>query len=137
MARKRSYPYSGKYHARATDIEGRTKQDCEEQGVDFVRAFDSKHEYRRWAELQEMVERHEISDLKTQVRYPLHVVDHLTGLPKVVGHYVADFVYFDMATGEYITEDAKSKTTITPVYRRSKRHMKVEYGIDIHEVMAQ
>ena len=69
-----------------------------------------------------------IHDLKCQVRFPLHV----QGIK--VATYIADACYVVTRTNQYTVEDTKSPATITALYRRNKRHMLIEYKIDVREV---
>jgi hypothetical protein len=90
--------------------------------------FASKREANRYAELKLMKQAGEIIDLVLQIRYPIVVND------VKICTYIADFVYFDVASGRYVVEDAKSKATMTPAYRIKKKLMKAIYDIDIQEV---
>jgi len=94
----------------------------------------SKRERRRWLELKLLQKSGEISELRRQVVFPLHV----NGVR--VATYRADHVYRDKS-GQLIVEDVKAakrrgqrrSATATPAYQRSKRHLKAEYGIDVTE----
>jgi len=93
----------------------------------------SKKEYARWLVLLKMEKAGEISDLRRQVSFPLHV----NGIK--VATYNADFVYF--VKGVVVIEDVKAtkrpgqklSATSTATYRRNKKHLKAEYGLDILE----
>lgn len=77
-----------------------------------------------------MARRGLISDLvwdKKKLRFPLYV----NGL--LVCVYECDFSYWDHEKHEMVYEDAKSKATVTPVYRLKKKLMKAIHGITIHE----
>jgi hypothetical protein len=70
-----------------------------------------------------------ILDLRRQVRYALHV----QGIK--IGTCIPDFEYVVTKTGRRATEDVKgSKYTLTPLYRRNKKHLFVEHGITMVEV---
>ena len=88
------------------------------------RTYASKAEMNRARHLAMMLKAGLITDLEEQVRYPLEA----NGLR--IGTYIADFRYKNC--GAVVVEDAKGVRT--PIYQRSKRHMKAQYGIDIHEV---
>lgn len=88
--------------------------------------FDSKKEAARYQELVLLQLAGVIADLELQPKYDLLV----NGVK--IGTYMADFRYKDIATDETIVEDAKGVRTA--LYRRSKKHMKAQYGIDIKEV---
>ena len=69
-----------------------------------------------------------IRNLEREIRYPLHV----SGIK--VGTYIADHQFYWVATGVFQCEDVKSRATITPLYRRNKKHMMIEHGITVIEV---
>jgi hypothetical protein len=107
--------------------------------------FASTKEYHRWLELKALQKAGEIRGLMKQIRIPLQV----KGV--TIGHYIADFLYTTTTQGathwigcktdgsepewgfadSTIIEDAKGFKT--DIYKRSKRHMKAQYGIDILE----
>jgi hypothetical protein len=98
--------------------------------------FRSKREATRYGELLLLERAGKIRGLRRQVRFPLHTVDPL-GLVVVVGHYVADFTYFDAREDRdertnYRVEDAKGWRT--EIYDWKRRHMKAEYHIIIREI---
>ena len=98
--------------------------------VDGIR-FASKAEARRYGELKLLEKAGKISDLELQPRFELSVRRTLCA-PVKLGHYVADFRYFDREAGQYVTEDVKGLKT--PMYRWKKRHVEAQYGIAITEV---
>ena len=52
-----------------------------------------------------------------------------------IGTYIDDFNFIVSATGQFVVQDTKSPWTAKmPLYRRSKAHMKAQYGIDVIEV---
>jgi len=106
-------PKAHKYHAKAVVVDGMR--------------FDSKREAARWRELKALENAGMIRTLERQVRIGLHAAG-----AALVGHYVADFRYFDVEHGRSVVEDAKGFKTET--YRWKKRHVKAEYNIDIQEV---
>jgi len=100
----------GKYGNKKTVIDGKT--------------FASKREAGRYALLAALQQCDRISNLRTQVRYPL-----LVNGVKVCA-YVADFVYHE--NGREIIEDSKGFRTRE--YILKKKLMKACLGIDIKEV---
>jgi hypothetical protein len=96
--------------------------------------FASKQEARRWQELHLLARAGALTDLRRQVRLPLHA--HGGAL---VGHYVADFVYRE--GGETVIEDVKGAPRTssgaigrTDLYAWKRRHVAAEYGYAIREV---
>ena len=89
----------------------------------------SKKEAARWVFLLDLQANGVIRNLRRQVRYNLHV----QGVK--IGGCIPDFEYTICKTGKQVTEDVKgSKFTLTPLYRRNKRHLLVEHGISMVEV---
>lgn len=99
--------------------------------------FDSKREARRYMDLWLMQRSGEITNLRTQVKYPL--------LPKQVRSdgtreraidYVADFVY--EKDGETVVEDSKGfRNTASAAYRvfvMKRKMMLYFHGITVREV---
>jgi len=111
-------PKISKYRAKITEVTGIK--------------FSSRREAERWIALRHLEDAGEISDLRRQVCFNLHV----NGIK--IGRYFADFVYMNKS-GEKIVEDVKAargkgqkrSATETALYRRSAAHLKAEYGIDI------
>ena len=112
--------------------------------VDGIR-FASKAEARRYGELKLLEKAGEIEDLELQPSFSLHAAS-TTGQFReavkaaagtrntLVGHYRADFGYVDYKRGR-IVEDVKSPGTKTALYRWKKKHVQVQYGIEVVEVM--
>lgn len=93
--------------------------------LDFI-SWDSAGEQKRYAELRLLEMAGEISDLRTQVRFPLEA-PCATDSPfkeqiALVGHYVADFVYVE--AGKTIIEDFKGG--ITDLASWKLRHMEAQ-----------
>lgn len=91
--------------------------------------FDSKKEYNRYRQLQQMQKEGKISDLQKQVAYEL--------IPKQNGEravkYIADFVYLE--DGKVVVEDTKSEITRkNPTYVIKRKLMKWVHDINIKEV---
>lgn len=95
-----------KYGAKPKEVEGKR--------------FASTKEANRWTDLRLMENAGEITALRDQVAFKLEG-----------GRYIADFVYLDCKTSQWIVEDCKGMRT--PAYRRSKKAMKERYGIEILE----
>lgn len=94
--------------------------------------YDSKHEYRRYAELQLLQKAGKISNLQRQVRFSL-VPDIREG-KKLIERgvdYIADFTYTD-ENGKCVVEDAKGHKTQAYIIKR--KLMLYTYGIKIREV---
>ena len=91
--------------------------------------FDSMAEAKRYVLLQDMEKAGQISHLTLQPKYQLLVEGSL------IGHYIADFEYLNK-TGQLIVEDVKSTfTRKDPLYRRNRKHMLAQYGIEVMEVV--
>ena len=88
----------------------------------------SKKEAARWLFLLEQQAKGIISHLRRQVRYDLHV----NGIK--IGGCIPDFQYIVCETGMQITEDVKSWASMTPLYRRNKKHLAAEHNINMVEV---
>ena len=95
--------------------------------------FDSIKEFNRWGCLKLLERAGKIIDLKRQVKYVLIPAQRdRTG--KVVERemsYIADFVYYDMESGEKVVEDCKGYKT--EVYRLKKKLMRWVHNISIKE----
>jgi hypothetical protein len=103
-----------KYHAKPTVVEG-------------IR-FASQKEARRYTELRLLEAAGAITDLRLQVRYPLHTVTPSGELAKVC-EYRADFRYVE--NGAMVVEDCKG--VVTQTYATKRKWMLLEYGIAIRE----
>jgi hypothetical protein len=91
--------------------------------------FDSMAEAKRYVLLCDMQRAGQISHLTLQPKYQLLVDGSL------IGHYIADFEYLNK-TGQLIVEDVKSIfTRKDPLYRRNRKHMMAQYGIEVMEVV--
>ena len=97
----------GKYGSRRTKVDGIT--------------FASQKEAKRYGELKLLQKAGQISELKLQVRFKL--VQTVT--------YVADFEYYDRLKGSKVVEDVKG--FLTPIYRRKRKLMREQHGIEILE----
>jgi hypothetical protein len=88
--------------------------------VDGIK-FASQREASRWIGLCYAAAAGLIKNLRRQVRYELIMVTH----------YVSDFEYDDVGTGQHVVEDAKGYRT--PLYKRKKKLMRQQHGIEIRE----
>lgn len=119
-----------KYHAKKVVIDGIT--------------FDSKKEGKRYKQLVEMQEKGEISNLQRQVKYLLIPAQRE---PNTIGprggikkgkllerecSYIADFVYKNTHTGEWVIEDTKGFRTAE--YKIKRKMMLYFHNIRIKEV---
>lgn len=89
--------------------------------------FDSIQEYYRYQDLCLMEKAGAISNLVVHPKYTLKV----NGIK--ICDYTPDYEYIE--NDKKVTEDVKSKATITYSYKLKKKLMKAIYGIDIVEVM--
>ena len=96
--------------------------------------FDSRREARRWAILSMMAKAKPplISDLKRQVKIPLHGRDGpILTLGGKQMTYVADFTYTDAKTGAEVVEDAKGHKTEKYLMKKA---ILAAQGVTIREV---
>ncbi len=100
------------------------KYQAKEAWLDGIK-FPSIKERDRYAVLLQMQMAGMVSELERQPVYAL-MVDGI-----IIGHYKADFRYRRKGETSLTVED--SKGVKTPLYQRSKKHMKAQYGIDILE----
>ena len=112
---------------------GRNKYGAVPTTVDGIR-FDSTKESRRYGELRLLEKAGLIRGLGTQPRFPIDVVELLTGEVIRCGVFTADFHYVDVATDELVIEDTKSGPTKTTAYRLRKRLVEAIHGVRITEV---
>lgn len=87
--------------------------------------FDSIREAKRYKHLLFLQKIGEIAFLKLQVPYELNP----GGTHSLV--YIADFVYMEAKTGNWVIEDSKGMRTAE--YRKKRRLMKKVHGITIKE----
>lgn len=98
--------------------------------------YDSRKEADRASTLKLLQRAGRISGLEEQVPYVLipYQRDQNGKLLERECKYIADFVYKDEATGEWVVEDVKSPATKTKEYRIKKKLMLWVHGIRIREV---
>jgi hypothetical protein len=106
-----------KYHAEPVTIDGYR--------------FASKAEGRRYEVLRLREKAGEITNLEVHPAFDLHVNEIK------IGRYTADFRYIQHGFEHFgdVVEDVKSGPTRTREFKRTKKHLKAEYGIEIEEVI--
>lgn len=85
--------------------------------------FDSRGEARRWQDLRLMEKAGEITNLTRQVKYDMVV----NGVK--ICTFVPDFEY--TKGGQLVTEDFKSKATMTPTFRLKAKLFKALYNREV------
>lgn len=96
--------------------------------------YDSKKEFNRALELEDMCRRGEIKNLERQKKFILQPSFKINGKSIREIAYMADFVY-ETKDGELVVEDVKSPITRkNPVYRLKKKMLMYVHKIVIHEV---
>ena len=88
--------------------------------------FDSKMECEYYLYLKDQLKLERIKDLKLQVEFPFTIGG------KKIFKYIADFVYYDVATSRIIIVDVKGYKT--DVYRIKKKIIEAHYNIRITEI---
>lgn len=117
-------------------VRGYSKYQNQPVSVDNIR-FPSRKEANRYKELQLLQKAGKIENLRLQVAYELIPAQYaeVDGKKKCIERatkYLADFVYYDKESGQWIVEDAKGAKT--EVYKIKKKLMLQVHGIRIHEV---
>lgn len=116
----------GKASSRAVGAKSAHKYGAIATEVDGIR-FDSKAEATYYRELKLREKGRDISELRLQTRWPLHV----NGVE--IGAYVSDFDFKE--DGRLMVVDVKGVKT--PLYRWKKKHFQLQYGMSITEVDKQ
>lgn len=126
----RNYYQKNKYHAKTIEVNGEK--------------FDSIREYRRWGQLQMLLEQGKIYDLQRQVKFVLIPTQRE---PDTVGkrggvikgkllekecNYLADFTYHIPGSDKLIVEDTKGMRTTDYIIKR--KLMLYIHGIQIKEL---
>lgn len=88
--------------------------------------FASMHEASRYQELMLLQRAGQIQDLELQVPFAIVVNG------KKICKYLADFRYFDVASGKVVTEDAKGYAN--QLYKLKKKLVEAMYDVQIVEV---
>lgn len=95
--------------------------------------FDSKKEFHRYQELKLLEKAGRISELQRQVKYVLIPSQRYKGkLVERECSYIADYVYFDKDTDEWVVEDTKGFRTKDYIIKR--KLLLFRHGIRIKEV---
>ena len=97
----------------------------EDRTLDGI-VFASKREMKRYKTLKALLDAGAIRDLELQPTFDLLV----NGVK--IGRYSADFRYTVVESGEQRTEDVKGMRTRE--FRRTKKHIRAQYGVEILEV---
>jgi hypothetical protein len=101
---------------------------CTQCGFDDFYYFASKFEAKRFGELDLQRKIGHITELETQVTYPLVV----NSMP--ICKYIADFQYKDLA-GNLIVEDTKGhEKAVTDVFKLKRKLMGAIHGIDVKPI---
>ena len=91
--------------------------------------FDSKKERDRYLELLMLLRTGDIEDLVLQPRFEIFKTVRYRGETMAKRSYVADFQYYEVATGETVVEDVKSPPTrIKDLYRLKRQMFLGQYG---------
>lgn len=100
---------------------------CHACGSDYSIRFDSTAEAKRYDQLVILQRAGQITDLKRQVPFPIHIEGQKTAA------YLADFTYTD-SEGRQHVEDVKSPATMTPLARLKIKQVEAQYGITVEIV---
>ena len=99
---------------------------CDHCGFNDFYYFASKFEAARYAELRLMEKTGQITDLKTQVPFPIKV----NGVD--ICKYIADFTYTNVNTGVKVVEDTKGhEKAVTDLFKIKRKLIGALYGLDI------
>jgi hypothetical protein len=91
--------------------------------------FHSQGEAARYCELELLRKAGKITELKTQVKFPLHSPNE-----DKIGDYIADFTYFERG-GNHVVEDFKGVET--DLFKWKRKHLESEYGIELRVTRAR
>ena len=122
------------YFAKGKDKQNKYKNDkCEYNG----KKFDSKKERNYYILLLDRERDGEIRDLQTQVTFELQPsFKDSNGKTIRAIKYIADFVYYDTATGKRHIVDVKgSELMITEVFKIKQKMFEYRYGEKIEVVI--
>lgn len=105
---------------------------CEHNGI----KFDSQKERSRWFHLIQFEAAGAIRELRLQVSFVLtERRQRDDGTWERASKYVADFVYFDVASGKQVVEDVKSiATRKNRTYIQKRKQMLDKHGITVKEI---
>lgn len=87
------------------------------------KTFDSRAEAKDYLTLTTLQTAYKITDLELQPKYDLLV----NGTK--IGTYRADFKFYDVERDEWRVVDRKGYDT--PLSKRSRKHVKAQYGIEV------
>lgn len=97
--------------------------------------FDSKLEAKRYMELRLLEKAGKIRDLEIHPKFLIIPSFRKNGKKYRETHYIADFAYYETATGNYIVEDTKSPVTAeNAVYKLKKKLFEMKYPWEIKEI---
>ena len=97
------------------------------------KVFASKREGAEYQRLKARQHVGEIGNLRCQVPFALLApVEAERGTSVIVAHYIADFTYTEVQTGERVVVDVKGKRT--QMYLLKRKWLELQTGIQIHEV---
>jgi len=133
-------------HVGGALVAPKSKYGAKPMVVDGIR-FDSTKEAKRYSELRLLEKAGLITDLETQPKFPIDVVQLWENgrwtwrtsrdePPELIQCrvFTADFRYTDTTTGKVVIEDVKSRPTKTTAYRLRKRIVEAIHGVTISEV---
>lgn len=98
----------------------------------YGKTWDSKKELKRYEELLKMQDKGQITSLFIQQKFELQPSFKLNGKTVRAISYIADFVYYDNAKQEWVTEDTKGMRT--KEYLLKKKMFMYRYGRVIKEI---
>jgi len=98
---------------------------CQYCGFDQFHYFASKFEAKRYAELSLLEKTGQITELRSQITYPLTVNS------QPICKYIADFQYKDLA-GNLVVEDTKGdEKAVTDSFKLKRKLMGAVHGINV------
>lgn len=105
------------FASHAKNWTGKSKRLCTCRG--HIAYFGSKLEQRYWVKLKLLEKGGAITHLKHQVRYPIVIsAKDNHNHDKIVGHYVADFTFYDKHEKRIRVLDAKGQEVPLTAFRR-------------------
>ncbi len=95
--------------------------------------FSSRAECKRYNELKLLLKAGKIRDLETQKRFALNAYNE--GVAVKIGHFVADFAYYDIYRGKDVVEDVKGVgCPLTELADWKIKHFAKEYNQEVEIV---
>ncbi len=98
---------------------------CQYCGFDQFHYFASKFEATRYGELNLLQKTGQITDLRSQVAYPIKV----NGV--AICKYIADFQYKNIAGGLVVEDTKGDEKAVTESFKLKRKLMGAVYGIEI------